>query len=77
MIATIDIDELFKLATSDSNLINLLDTLKATRFRVKYKLLDDLDYFMFPRKFVNHKHMVDNEDIFDDNYYKREKKILI
>jgi hypothetical protein len=77
MIATIDIDELFKLATSDSNLINLSDTLKAIRFRVKYNLLDDLDYFMFPRRYVNLKHMIDNEDIFDDKYYRREKKILI
>lgn len=77
MIATIDIDELFKLCTSDSNLIDLLDKLKQTRFRVKYNLLDDLDYFTFPRKYVNHKLLVANEDLVDDEYYMLEKKRLI
>jgi len=69
MIATIDIDQLFKLCSNDSNLISLFDRLKTTRFRVKYNLLDDLDYFTFPNKFVNHKHIEENEDMMDDEYF--------
>ena len=76
MIATIDIDELFKLVKSDTSLVHLLDKMKSTRFRVKYNLLDDLDYFTFPRKYINHKRLVDNEDIMDDDYFLQEKKEL-
>jgi hypothetical protein len=76
MIATIDIDELIQLCQGDSSLIWLLDKLKTTRFRVKYNLLDDLDYFTFPRKYINHKRLEENDDIMDDQNFKREKKLL-
>ena len=76
MIATIDIDELFNLVKNDSNLVSLLDKMKTTRFRVKYNLLDDLDFFTFPRKYINHKRLVDNADLMDDDYFRQEKKEL-
>ena len=57
-------------------MIWLTDRLKTTRFRVKYNLLDDLDYFTFPRKYINHKSLADNEDMMDDQYYRLEKKLL-
>ena len=50
--------------------------MKTTRFRVKHNLLDDLDFFTFPRKYINHKRLVDNEDIMDDDYFLQEKKEL-
>jgi len=76
MIGTIDIDELMKMCMSDSTLIRLLDKLKITRLRVKYGLIDDLDFFTFPKKYVNHKKFTDNMDLFDEEYERTEKKAL-
>ena len=51
-IGYLDIDEIFKLCQNDSSLIPVLDKLKKTKFKVKYNLLDDLDFFTFPRKYI-------------------------
>ena len=36
----------------EPNLIDLIDKMKITKFKVKYNLLDDLDYFPFPKKWT-------------------------
>ena len=54
MIATIDVNELEEMCYNDSDLICLMDKLKLTRQRVPYGLVDDLDFFTFPAKFINH-----------------------
>ena len=33
----------------------LIDKIKITKFKVKYNLVDDLDYFSYPEKFLNDK----------------------
>ena len=49
------IDDLVKLCISDNGLIDLIDKIKITKFKVNYNLVDDLDYFSYPEKFLNDK----------------------
>ena len=42
-------------------MIRLADRLKMTKFKVKYNLLDDLDYFPFPKKYMD-PHIIDEDE---------------
>jgi hypothetical protein len=68
-------DEVYNLCLNDSSLISLFDKLKLTKFKVKYNLVDDLDWFTFPRKYVNTTGLLENEDILDDDFFKHETKL--
>ena len=59
------IDDLVNLCVSDPGLIELIDKIKITRFKVKYDIVDDLDYFPFPEKFLIDK--VNLDDSIDED----------
>ena len=44
----IPINDLEQLCISDPSLIELIDKIKMTKFKVKYNVVDDLDYFSYP-----------------------------
>ena len=52
-ISYLPIDKLIKLCYAEPSLLSLIDILKMTKFKVKYNLLDDLDYFPFPAKWLD------------------------
>jgi hypothetical protein len=42
-------------------LIELIDKIKVTKFKVKYNFVADLDYFPFPQKFLHDKVNIKDE----------------
>ena len=58
MLAYVPIDKLTKLCLDDPSMIKLIDKFKITKFKVKFNLVDDIDCFPFPQKYLN--------EVFDD-----------
>ena len=54
--------DLEALCNSDSHLIALIDKIKLTKFKVSYNIVNDLDFFSYPQKFLNDKVKIEDSD---------------
>jgi hypothetical protein len=68
------IEDLVKLCNEDPCLISLVDKIKFNRIKVKYNIVDDIDYFPYPAKFLNDSVNIDDTQDMEIEAYKYKEK---